>query len=65
MSRLLSDAQRGRDRLGHCAGITHRSQFDHAHAVREVADDARGDLQRQPRLADPADTGQRHHPMCL
>ena len=50
---------------GTAAGITDGGQFDHPHPVGELVRRPRGDLQRQPCLADPADTGQRHQAMRL
>ena len=63
--RLLNDAQHARNRVGHGRRITDRGQLDHPHPVGEVGRRPRGHLQREPRLADPADTGQRHQPVRL
>ena len=59
-SRLLGDPEYRRDRLGHCCRVAHSGQLDHPHAIREVVFQTRGDLKREPRLADPANACQRH-----
>ena len=62
-TRLLGDPEDGRHRLGHRGRIADRGQLDHPDPVGEVVRRSRGDLKREPRLADPADSGQRHQPV--
>ena len=52
-------------RLGYRGRIADRGQFDHPHAIGEAVGQPSGDLEREPGLAYPADTGQRHQPMRL
>ena len=59
---LWRDAQHGRDRSGHRSRVADRRELDHPHAVRELAGDLGPDLERQPRLADASDAGERDQP---
>jgi len=65
LSGLLFDTRNCRDRIGHRRRIGDCGEFEKPDIVGKFIDEARRDLQRQPRLADPADTGQRHQPMSL
>jgi hypothetical protein len=48
--------QRGPDRVRHCFGIEHRSEFAEPHTVGEVRQQLRPHLQCEPSLAHAADT---------
>ena len=48
---------------GHRCGVGERRQLDHPHAVGVLLDERAADLDREPRLADAADAGQRHEPV--
>ena len=63
-TRLLGDAEHGRHRVGHRRRVGDRGQFEKPDTVRELIGQARRDFERQAGLADPADTGQCHQPMC-
>ncbi len=63
--RLLGDAEDSRDRLGDRRGVADSGQFDHEHPIGEVACQSGGELQREPGLAHPADTGQRDQTVCF
>jgi len=65
LARLLGDAQHRRDRVGYRRRIGDRSQLEKPDSVGKFIGQPGRDLQRQPGLADPADTGQRHQPMSL
>ena len=59
---LWRDAEHGRDRSRDGGRVADRCELDHPHAVGELAGDLGPDLEGQPRLADPADAGQRDQP---
>ena len=52
-------AHRGRNQ----AGIVERAQIDEPDAIGEVLQQIGGHLQRQPRLAHPTRSGERHQPV--
>jgi hypothetical protein len=58
-------AERSRDGLGDAIGITNRRQLNQPCAVALVGQKVRGDLKRQPGLADTADSGDRHNSRVL
>ncbi len=62
-SGLLLHPHYGCDGLRHESRIGERCELDQPHAVREIVHQPPSDLQRQPRLADAADTGERHQPV--
>ena len=49
--------------VGHGGRISDRGELHEPHAVGELWRQVRGDVQRQPRLADATDARQRHQPM--
>ena len=54
------DAEDGRHRRTHAAWISDRSELAEPGTVREVGQQLRGSLKREPRLAHPADPGERY-----
>ena len=58
LTRLLRDAQRSRDRIGHCQRIGHCRQLENPDPVGKLVGQPGRDLQRQAGLADPAHSGQ-------
>jgi len=59
----LGDPDRRRKSRGDEDRLAHRLERDEEDPVREVLCRVRGDLERQPRLARPAGSGQRHQPV--
>ncbi len=60
---LRGDAQRGRDGRGHRGRLADRRQLDHPHSVGKLARELGTDLDRQPGLADTADSAQCDQPV--
>jgi len=65
LARLLGDTQHRCHGVGYRRRIGDCGEFEKPDAVGKFIDETGRDLQRQPGLADPADTGQRHQPMSL
>jgi len=61
----LAHAEGLGDRRDNEVGVADRRQTDEGDTVRELGRQVGADLERQPRLADPAGTGQRQQPHTL
>ncbi len=62
---VILDAQDRSHGLRHEALVGDRRQLNEPHTIRIFIDDVGGDLQRQPRLADPADSTECQEPRFL
>ncbi len=60
---LRGDAERGRDGRGHRRGLAHGRELDHPHSVGKLARELGAHLDREPGLADSADTAQGDQPV--
>jgi hypothetical protein len=63
--RLVQQPQAGHDLLRHLLRVPHRGEVDQPHPVGERRSGTGRDLQRKPRLAHTAGTGERHQAGCL
>ena len=60
----FAEPEGARDLRGHEPGVAHRVEGDEEDAVREAVDRVAGHLDREPRLAGAARTGQRDEPVA-
>ena len=63
VDRLIDQSDRGRDRIQRAHIIGHRREIDETRAIRERRAESGCHLDRQPRLATSAHTGERDHPV--
>jgi hypothetical protein len=62
LDKITPRADHARDRRQDERGVAHGAEVDEPDAVAEVADELGCDLEREPRLADPARAGERDEP---